>query len=508
MSSQPALISPKRRAILEKLQSDLAIEDERRAGPKAPERLDTVENTTAFIPDASEGFDLGVISDERRAANRAKMEKLPPLFQFLAEMAPATMGTIVGGIFGGIPGAIGGGVAAEGMAQEAGISPRSDVGLAATALGPVAGRAIGGIANIGKKVVGTAARVLPPARVALARKAMKDAAVEMESIGTKIYSMQQGLMRVPTAELYKIVEKAGVRIPAFRTTSTRGAFAPLKEELARYKAIPEARQASKLLDDMEDIMKGSSVSFQDLMTIREVVGSAIRLASSKAGKRLGAEKQFFKALADDMDHLASLGGKTGNIGKMAKAAGQRAKLDFAVKDLERGAANYMEYLPGSKVTTFNVKNYRKWLNNSTNPKHKSYNKQMTESLEEFLPDIKDNLEAFSKFGTGSPGGVGSLIIRGKGAAAGSAIGGAVGGLFGGYIGAGIGGTIGTAVGAASPEIATAILSSPAAIKYLEKATRVGTGQIAWRHWEAAGQIAAQGVKVSDNNSRLGANAAP
>ena len=112
---------------------------------------------------------------------------------------------------------------------------------------------------------------------------------------------------------------------------------------------------------------------------------------------------------------------------------------------------------------------------------------MTEALGDEIGAIKENLRVLTKFGDGTPGGIGSLIIRGKGAAVGAGIGGA---LFGPP-----GVLIGTLAGAASPEMATAIFSSPAAIKFLQKGAALGTGPISTKIWDVAGQIAMQGLKV-------------
>ena len=484
-------ITPEIRADLDDLDAVIAREDARRSSVDlstgggrgvAPGRGN-------ITPDSAQGIDIGLVSEERRAKTRAYVDSLPPVVGFLVEMLPPALGTALGALFAGPLGAIAGGVGTEAMMQEFGVSPKSSTGLALAGAGPVAGRA-GAVVKKGLgKVVGGAAGLMPPSRVALARKAMKDAAGEFESLATDIIGRQVGLMKVSASQLYKIAETAKVQIPAFRLSSTKAGMDVLRKELAKMRAIPEVRQAVGLLDDVEKTLGGSTVSFDDLLSAKEMIGKAIGQVKARTSKIKGARKQFFKAVMEDIDHLAGLGGKTGNVGKIAQAAGKRAKLDFAVKDLERGVANFTTFLPGKNITVVNIKQLRTWFKDVTNPKHKQYNENMTKSLGDEVGAMHERLKVLSKFGDGSPGGVASLIIRGKGAAVGGALG-AMTGIPGAT-------TIGTLTGAASPEMATAIFSSRGAMFFLEKAANLGSGKISWKQWEVAGQIAAQGIKQMD-----------
>jgi hypothetical protein len=273
----------------------------------------------------------------------------------------------------------------------------------------------------------------------------------------------------------------------------------LRKELNKFRTLPEVQQALTLVDSVEDMLKGGSISFGDIISARKMIGAATdkaMTASKKLGAVKGAKAQFFKAIADDMDHLATLGGKTGRVAKIAQAAGQRAKLDFAVSDLRRGIATSLEPIEGSNDVILNINKVRKWLLDRTNPDSKTFNKNMTEALADDLPEIKESLRKLSRFGKpGTAGGRGSLILRGKGAAAGAAIGGVIGGIPG--------SVVGTFLGAASPEMATAILSFGPAVRFLEKAAMLGDGAISKRSWGIAGQIAAQGAKFVDEERKFG-----
>lgn len=445
-------------------------------------------------PTEREGFDLGIQKEARRQKVRAWVDSLPPTLGFLVEMSPSIAGTIVGALFGNLPGAVGGGVIGEGIGQNIGVTPWSDAGLILSGGGPVAGKVIGGMFKTGRKAVAGAAKGLAPARVALAKNLMRKAAVEFESIGTKILSAQQGIMRTPTDVLYQTIDKyfTKIRIPAFDTTKTRASFAPLRKELEKFKALDDVRQAMNLLDDLEQTMRGSSVSFSELISSRQIVGVAIQKAqnATKGSKRVkGALDQFYKAVSKDIDYLASRGGKTGLAAKMAQAAGKRAKLDFAVKDMEKAAAQYTVFEEGTNVLRMNVGAYRKWFRNATNPKSKDYKKDMTDALGDQVDGISDRLRILTEFTEVNPAGPGSIVVRGIGAATGAGIGSLVAGAPGAVVGA--------LVGVRAPEMLTAILSSPRAITFLQKATELGKRPMTRAMWETAGQIAAQGIKVNE-----------
>jgi hypothetical protein len=493
MGEQP--ISKEEREMLLRLNESIQGELRLRKGGPTPAQTDT-QGTTDFSPGA-QGFELGLQREEGRLKMRAAVESLPPTMQFLVEMAPSTVGTTLGFIGGGGLGSVAtgsaGGLAGEAIGQDIGISPRSDLGLGLAAAGPVAGPLVGkGLQKIGKGV-GKGFTSFIPARVAIAKKSMREAATEFESLGTKILGNQKGLMRVSSERLYKLANEAKVQIPIFRLSESRKAFAPLRQGLNKFKHLDAAKGAVALLDDIEKTLSGSTVSFNELLTVKELVGTAIGQAKSagvKTSTIKGLEKQFFKAVQKDFDHLAGLGGKTGNVGKIAKAAGQRAKLDFAIKDLQQGVAQFTRWEDGLEVLSLNTKGMREWIRKSTNPHHKQYNKSMSEALKDDLPAIMENLKDLTRFTNTNAGGPGSLIVRGAGAAAGASLGSPLG-----MVGAGAGAII----GARTPEILTGILSSPTALRVLMKAANAGKGEISLKTWQIAGQIAAQAGKTQEPN---------
>jgi hypothetical protein len=471
--------------------TNVDIEDARRR-PKPRGNLDAVR---IEFPESGgeQGLDSFLVSESTRLKNRAMVESLPVFWQFVVEMAPATVGTMFGSL-AGLIGAVGGGFAGEAIGQELGISPKSNVGLAASAAGPLGGHLVGGTIKGVKKLAGATARFAPPSRVALARTMMRKAAHEFESIGTSILAKRKGLILANPETLAKIVAQATAKIDTTKIKATLDMFPALRKDLSRVKSRSEASKALQLLDEQEAILRSGNLTLEDLKFVKDVIEKGVGDASKAAGTRFTSRKAFVEAVTKDMDDLAVLNSKVGNIAKLSNAARDRFKLDFAIKDLEGGAADYIKWIEGKNITEMNVHGFRTWLKNATNPMSKSYNKTMTETLADDLPAIKESLRKLTQFGKGgSPGGAGSIVIRGKGAAAGAA-------LFG-SLGIPGGASFGAVLGAATPEMASAILMSPAAVGMLEKLAAAGGGVISARGWQTVGQIAAQGVKKVDDDAR-------
>lgn len=484
-----ALENQSQRAMLEQLLLGVKGEKLRRKAPKQE-----AAETTDFAPKSDiQGVDLMLMKEENRRMVRAAVENQPPLLRFLIEMAPATIGTGFGSLLG-LPGAIAGGVGGELAGQEFGLTPRSNLGIGLAAGGPLLGRTAGVIKKGFAKIAGQGIKAVVPVRVAIARNIMKKAVDEFESLGTAIIAKQRGFMAVAPSKLFSIAERANVRIPAFRTYKTRQAFNVIRKDIRKtgLDQLPEGRRVLKLIDSLEEAFKGSTIGFAELVNARTLVGSAVKQASRAGGQKLGSTKLFFKAIVDDMDHLASLGGKTGAKGKIAKAAFERTKLDFAIKDLQEEVAKSISGIAGKIGRTLNVRKLRNRIDDLTNIQHPSYNKKMTEALEDELPGIKKRLIELSEFADSSPAGPGSLVVRTIGAG----VGGTIGQSVAGNVGAVAGGLIGVRI----PEMMVAILSSDNAVRFLKRAITLGDGTISKKAWDTAGQIAAQGAKFDEQNS--------
>jgi hypothetical protein len=463
----------------------------------------SVSPTDSF-PEAggNEGINLYLIDEKTRQEVRAWVESQPVMAQFIIEAAPATIGTflgILGGAgWGSLPLAMAGGLTGEGIGQELGLTPRSDVGLALSVAGPVVGRLGGGVLKAGRKGAAIAGKTFLPARVALAKKAMVEAAEYMEAGATRIFAQQTGMMKQSVSRLYKIAEDSGVMIPKFNLTATNKSFGPLREELLKMKGLPDVRAAIRLLDDMQKTLGQHAVSFGELVAARKIVGIAIKKAKRATGVTIGAEKQFFKAIAEDIERLArggtklSYSKKTQAIAQVALAASKRAKLGFAVDDLTEGFRQFLKELPGSNTVELNIKGMRKWLLDATSVGNKKYNKQMSEALEEVMPTIKESLRVFSVYHETNAAGKSSLIIRGIFAGMGAKLMAPFGTLAMG---------MGAVAGSRIPDGLVVILSSQPAMAMLRKTIALGQRDISKKLWDTLGQIAMQGIKVNEPRKR-------
>jgi len=443
-----------------------------------------------------------------KSRTREKIENLPGLSQFVAEVAPATVGTAVGaaagtplGPLGMISGAVIGGLLGEFFAQETGVSPESKFALAATAAAPLLGPAGGKVLQLGRKAVGKIAQKAPPSATALARTTEQEAVKELSSIGGKILDKQRGVLSQSADRLYAAARSGGVTIPGSQLTNTQKMLSVVDKELQKVADFPEGQQAINLVDRLTASLGTGDVSFDTMISMRQLIGSAINKAERAAGIKLGSAKRLFKGMAMDLENIARAANrpdvsgelvKRGQRARLALVASKRAKLEFAVKDFEQGIAKFTTDVPGTNDLKINVAGFQKWLSNITNPKHKSYDKNFTTAFGKDLPDIKKRLSELAKITeAGGPAGPGSLVIRGGTARAGGAI---VGALTGQAFGP-IGTAVGAAIGATAPEMMTATLMSKPGAALLNKATRLGQGALPTERWINIAQFLTQSAQV-------------
>ena len=462
------------------------------AGPQA-----SAPQTSTLVPDqGDEGFDLNIVRESDRQTIRSAVANQPATMGFLMEMAPSTIGAILGTaatswmpIPGArVAGAAAGGAIGEALSQEAGVTPRSDVNLGLAAAGGPLGHITGHTLKLGRKFLGKAFTGLAPAKVALAKASMQKAVGEFESIGTKILAAQKGLMSMSADKLYSIARKSKIVFPAapYMTKSAKY-FETVLKELDNLKGMPEARQAKRLIMEQHQLLTTGLVSFDDILSSREVVGYALRGIRGNAKIR-GVRKQFYKAVSDDLDELGKLGGRVGKMGQIAKAAASRSKLENSVKELQRGLDDFVSYETGTSSLQMNVKAARNWLRAVTTPGNKKYNKNMSDALSEFIPDIDNSMKILSAYTQTNPAGPGSLVIRGIGAATLA--------NFGNMVGGAPMAAVGAVAGAKIPEMLLSIMVSKPAMAFLQKAAVMGRGEISGRIWAMAGQIAISGIRDS------------
>ena len=298
---------------------------------------------------------LGLVPAEARGKVRETIEEQPGLLQLLAEITPSIGGALGGAALGApfgppgiLAGGIAGGLAGETIAQETGVAPESELNLALAAGGPLLGTAAGAAFKGVRRLFGAASTKIPFAATARARNTVGSVVEEFESIGTRILGKQTGLLARSAGDLYGAVRNAGVVFPGKALNNTRDAISKLIQEMDATKSFPEVRQAlnhlkkvdasigpgkpSTILDiSGNPIAAPNTVSIDTLVAVRQQIGVAIRRAESAGGVKLGAAKKAFATISDDLDKIAADPSLTGRAARLAKAAVQRAKLEFSVK---------------------------------------------------------------------------------------------------------------------------------------------------------------------------------
>ena len=474
---------------------------------------------------------LGLIPAEFRQKVRQEIEDLPALFGFLAEMSGSTglgaLGTGLGSLLPVPGGALFGGTAGsligEYISQEAGVSPASDVNLGLAAAGPVVGRGLAAVTRGTGRAVGKGVAALPPVKVARAKNILKSAGENIENLGASIFAAQRGLVSRTANELYDAARKAGVTISGDSLKATRSSIAELTEQMKPLSAIPEVQQAMKILSMTDDLLSGQKIvskltreqaaafargapgirriggggntqfvitepiAFENLIQARQAVGVAVKRFRNAGGQKLGAAKKTFASLVTDLDNLAkgSPTLATARTARLAKAAVKRAKLEFAVRDLEGMVSRFTKEIPGEDGITINVKGLIERIRVATSPKHPRFDKNFTDALKDELPALKENLRAFAKvLEAGTPGGPGGLVIRGLSAKTGRAV---VGGLAGFALGGPVSSGIGAMLGANGPEMMVAFFTTRAGTNLLSQVARAGNGEISQKAWLVLGQ---------------------
>tara|TARA_R110002167_G_scaffold360375_2_gene577989 strand:+ start:68 stop:1744 length:1677 start_codon:yes stop_codon:yes gene_type:complete len=463
---------------------------------------------------------LGVMPTSARREVREVVENQHGLLQFIAEASPsiagAVRGTAAGARFGPpgmLAGGITGGIFGEALGQETGVSPRSDLNLGLAAGGPILGPVIGKGIQLGKKAIGLAARNIPFAKVARAKNTQSSVVEEFESLGTRILAKQKGLLARKSGDLYKAVRKSGVIIPGKDLDNSRAAIVGLMKEMEGTKSFPEVLEAfNHLKKVLETITPGKAsttldnagnpipvsneISIDTLVAVRQQMGTAIRRAEAQGGIKLGSAKKAFATISDDLDKIANSPSLGRRAARLAQAAVKRAKLEFSVKDMEMSVARFTKDTKNKDGVAIDISGVNKWLREVTNPKHKQFNKNFTESMKDEIPAIKKRLAELNKIlGVSASGGPGSLIIRGRLTST------MVGMLSGFGLGGPLAGAAGAMIGTNFPEMLTSMLTTKAGAKMLEAAARAGSGSINMKSWVAAGQAATRSVGERNEQKR-------
>lgn len=270
----------------------------------------------------------------------------------------------------------------------------------------------------------------------------------------------------------------------------------LEEELATFSAFPEIKQSIRFLRSVRSVFDQDFIGFNEIIGVKKLVGVAVKKAEkalSDSGTKLGSAKLVFKAMADDIDELATFGkGLKGKGARLLQIATKRAKLEFSIDELETVVAQHTELNPDQAAAILDINKLRNSLRAMLDPKSKQFNKKFTEALGGEIKPLMDELAVLDKLSKSlNPAGPGSLVIRGLGGAAGGAAGFAAAGPAG--------AVVGTLAGVGLPEMIMGVLLSTGGRKALRKAMVAGRGQLNAQEWNLIGQAVVQTIKPGESD---------
>jgi hypothetical protein len=282
---------------------------------------------------------------------------------------------------------------------------------------------------------------------------------------------------IPSKFLFETASEGGAAIPMGRTVKMIDSMlddlgASAVPGQGASKGVQAAnRQVISYLKGLKDklIANPNGLSPRDLQRELAGVGSVKKALQAKGGGGLGAVRQTFKSMSDDLDEVANMADDVGsNSAAMLKEARQVFKKEAAVDELDDAIQAAVKTLRGQGGDTqFNANLVLKELKN---------NKFIQDSFSK--EEIKEIESLFSKLnripalrpGAGAQAGSRSVL---QGAVAGGGMGAGVTTAMG--LGPGIGAGIGTALGVAVPPLAE--MSKNFAIALSMKTGRALVGQL-------------------------------
>lgn len=459
---------------------------------------------------------LGFIPPSFREAMATELERprgfgeLPSgVRRFAAQAALPTLGTLAGGALGALGGPVApitipllagaGGLGGELLSEELGISPTNRAAQILSAVAPAAGPLLARGTQLIGRGLSFASKRMPAFRQAQAMIELERVTQRGGAIGAEILNKQKGLMGRRASVLFRAARIAKADLNPADLSRTRGALDLLKREAQDFRSLPEGRQIIRSINQVQaDLFERGNITTETLGRVRQLIGASVGRLESQAGVRLGASKKLFSALSDDLDDLGHGTGPASRPATLRMAAGQRAKLEFAVRDFEDIISGAIKAVKGEgNAVAINAKQVLDKLDQLANPKSAGYDKNFVTALKGELPNIRKFFEEVNKIPQpGSPAGPGSIVVRGAGARLGRGIFAGLGAMFGFKTGGLVGGTAGALLGAHLPEMVTAALLTPAGRNAMMKIARLGSGTINDIHWATLSQFLAQTPKLA------------
>ncbi|KKL26939.1 hypothetical protein LCGC14_2390240, partial [marine sediment metagenome] len=318
-------------------------------------------------------------------------------------------------------------------------------------------------------------------------------------LGAEILKKAKGIIAKPARVLFRAIRRQQVQIGADDLPRTLQALDAIEKELTPFAAQEQAAPLLGLITGMKTEMAKGDITFEMISRFRTLIGRQIGKFEAAGGFRLDGAKRLFKGLIRDIDDLpirlqgkvrggrALTGDELTRAQKLFSAAPERAKLEFAVNDLNELIAKHTKINPGQTEATINVTRILDTLKALTNPNSSQFDKNFSSAFKNEIPDmIKFFANANKELGARARGG--ELVVRGAAARASRALlGAATGGLIGGA-GAALGGGI---IGAQAPELITAALLSQRGRLLMTQLIRAGKGELNDRALATIGQFLAR-----------------
>ena len=283
-------------------------------GPSTVRARPSVGPLSDFADAASAVADLPFnVPFSGAAPPREVMEEAPStILQGALPMTGAAAGTAVAGPAGTVFGAMAG----EGVNQYLGITPADPSTIILNGVLPKAGELLGRITNGAARWMG--------ARLPGASPTLHEMAAE------QLGKIPGAIQPTATAEsLYKIADGFSPRIEMPGLIATADKVLSREQQAAAGLKLPGL---TKTAESLQSAAQGG-MPFQDVRVNLRRVGDKIRELRDTGGEELGAYKQMWRAMMDDMEAAAASGSPAEPAVQALKAANAAMKREYAAEEL-------------------------------------------------------------------------------------------------------------------------------------------------------------------------------
>jgi len=257
---------------------------------------------------------------------------IPAIAPTLGSMAGTAGGTMIGGPVGGVVGSGLGSGAGEAVNQMLGITDPSMTNIGISTALPMA--------------VGFGANALRAGKAMFGAKGAQTLnSLAPEEAAAAIAKLQP---EIPSKFLFESATEGGASIPMKRTLSS---IQNMMDDLGgASKGVQQAnRTALNYLKGLQEKLTAmpNGLSPKDLQRELAGAGSVMQSAKAKGGAGLGAIKNVFKSMSDDLDEVANMADQVGtNPAMLLKEARQVFKKEAAINELDDAISGAVKQLRG------------------------------------------------------------------------------------------------------------------------------------------------------------------